>query len=160
MNQLSSPGRRTGLGVLAFAALLVGCASAPTKQLGESQAALRAAEEVGAGNHPEAAYHLKLAEDQIAAAKELIDGNRRERRMAKRHLQRAELDAELAIAYTRTAGAEERAKEAWHEVNELKQQNGMDDARMRESIGGGQSGGQSQGQSGQGEVKNIEGQDL
>jgi len=129
-----SYGLGSGLGVLAFAALLVGCASAPTKQLGESQAAYRAADEVGAGNHPEAAYHLKLAEDQIAAAKELMDGNRREKRMAKRHLQRAELDAELAIAYTRTAGAEERAKAAWHEVNELKKQSGMDDSRVREGM--------------------------
>jgi hypothetical protein len=80
---------------------------------------LRAAEELGAGNHPDAAYHLRLAEEQIAAAQDLMDGSRRERRMAKRHLQRAELDAELAIAYTRTAGAEERAKEAWHEVAQL-----------------------------------------
>jgi hypothetical protein len=154
-HHVRSTGLGTGLGVLTFAALLVGCASAPTKQMGESQAAMRAAEEVGAGNHPEAAYHLKLAEDQIAAAKELMDGNRREKKMAKRHLQRAELDAELAIAYTRTAGAEERAKEAWHEVNELKQQSGMDDARMRESIGGGQTG--TSGSSG--EVKNIESKD-
>jgi hypothetical protein len=126
----------SGCGVIAVAALLAGCASAPTKQLGESQAALRAAEEVGAGDHPEAAYHLKLAEDQIAAAKELMDGNRKDKRMAKRHLQRAELDAELAIAYTRTAGAEERAKAAWHEVNELKQQGAADEAKLREGMGG------------------------
>ena len=150
-HHVPSTGLVTGLGVLTFAVLLGGCASAPTKQMSESQAAMRAAEEVGAGNHPEAAYHLKLAEDQIAAAKELMDGNRREKRMAKRHLQRAELDAELAIAYTRTAGAEERAKAAWHEVNELKQQNDMNDASMREGLGG------SSGS--QGEVKSIEGKD-
>jgi hypothetical protein len=108
-------------GGLAVAMVLVmpGCATAPTAQLGDSRAALRAAEELGAGNHPDAAYHLRLAEEQIAAAQDLMDGSRRERRMAKRHLQRAELDAELAIAYTRTAGAEERANEAWHEFAEL-----------------------------------------
>jgi hypothetical protein len=103
-------------------ACVCGCASAPTTQMGESQAALRAAEEVGSGNHPDAAYHLKLAEDQVAAAKQLMDGNRREKRTARRELQRAELDAELAIAYTRMAEAEERAKEAWHQVSELKHQ--------------------------------------
>ena len=108
------------LGTLALTCF--GCASVPTKQLGESEAALRAAGELGAGNHPEAAYHFKLAEDQIAAAKDLMDGSRREKRMAKRHLQRAELDAELAIAFTRTANAEERAEAAWHEVSELKEQ--------------------------------------
>ncbi len=106
-------------GVLAVAALVGGCASAPTAQLGESRAALRTAEELGAGNHPDAAYHLELAEEQIAAAEDLMDGNHRERKMARRHLQRAALDAELAIAYTKTADAEERAKEAWHEVAEL-----------------------------------------
>lgn len=109
-------------GVLAVTVLFAaapGCASTPTPQLGESRAALHAAEASGAGNHPEAAYHLRLAEEQIAAAQELLDGNRRERQMARRHLQRAVLDAELAIAYTRTADAEEEAKDAWHEVAEL-----------------------------------------
>jgi len=120
-------------GALGLTALLCGCASAPNRELGESQAALRAAEEVGAGNHPDAAYHLKLAEDQIAAAKQLMDGNRGERRMAKRHLQRAELDAELAIAYTRTADAEARAKQAWHEVQELKQR-GLGSEQFREEM--------------------------
>jgi hypothetical protein len=123
--------RSSALGFLVITAgFAFGCASAPSKQLGESQAALRAADELGAGNYPEAAYHLKLAEDQIAAAKELMDGNRREKKMASRHLQRAELDAELAIAFTRTASAEERAKAAWHEVSELKQQSSeLDDVR-------------------------------
>jgi hypothetical protein len=115
------------------AALVCGCASAPTKQMGESQAALRAAEEVGAGNHPEAAYHLKLAQDQLAAAKELMDGNRRDKRTARRNLQRAELDAELAISYTRTAEAEDRAKQAWHQVSELKQQDPPGSSALRQS---------------------------
>lgn len=123
--------RSSALGCLVLTACF-GCASVPTKELGESEAALRAADELGAGNHPEAAYHFKLAEDQIAAAKELMDGNRREKRMAKRHLQRAELDAELAIAFTRTATAEEHAEAAWHEVSELKERDLDPDADASE----------------------------
>ena len=49
------------------------CASAPTRQMTESKAAVRAAEEMAGPENPKAAYHLKLAKDQIAAAENLID---------------------------------------------------------------------------------------
>jgi hypothetical protein len=102
--------------------LLVACASAPTAQLGESEAAYRGAQEAGAAKQPNAAYHLKLAEDQIAAAKKLMDGNRKDKRLARDMLEEAELDAEVAIANAKTAAASTRAKQAWVKVNELKTQ--------------------------------------
>ena len=107
---------------LVVLSLLVACASAPTAQLGESEAAYRAAQEVGAAKQPDAAYHLKLAEDQIAAAKKKMDGNRDDKRAARALLEQAELDAEVAISHAKTADAKARAEQAWVKVNELKTQ--------------------------------------
>jgi len=102
--------------------LLVACASTPTAQLGQTEAAFRAAQEVGAAKQPSAAYHLKLAEEQMAAAKPLMEGNNREQRTARDLLEQAELDAEVAISHAKTADASARAKQAWVKVNELKTQ--------------------------------------
>jgi len=108
--------------LIVLASAIVACASAPTAQLGESEAAYRAAQEVGAAKQPDAAYHLKLAEDQIAAAKQLMDGDRKDKQRARDLLEQAELDAEVAISTAKTADAEARAKQAWVKVNELKSQ--------------------------------------
>lgn len=99
------------------------CASAPTRQLSDTKAALRAAEEMSGPENPKAAYHLKLAEDQIAAAEKLIDdgdGDNQDMREARRYLERAEVDAELAIAYARTADLRTDAQRAWNEVETLR----------------------------------------
>ncbi len=108
---------------LTVAAGLSACASAPTTQLNESESALRAATEVGAPEVPEAAYHLKLAKDQIEEAKGLMDGNRGDKKDAKKLLTRAEADAELALAVARTEQLQEEAKRAWNEVHQLQAQN-------------------------------------
>jgi hypothetical protein len=108
--------------LVVLASTIVACASAPTAQLGETEAAYRAAQEVGAAKQPDAAYHLKLAEDQIAAAKQLMDGDRKDKRRARDLLEQAELDAEVAISTAKTADATARAKQAWVKVNELKSQ--------------------------------------
>jgi hypothetical protein len=99
------------------------CASAPTRQLSDTKAALRAAEEMNGQENPKAAYHLKLAQDQIAAAEKLIDGgdgDNDEMRDARRYLERAEADAELAIAYARTTELRTDAQRAWNEVETLR----------------------------------------
>lgn len=114
--------------VIVLSSLFIACASTPTAQLGETEAAYRGAQEVGAAKQPNAAYHLKLAEDQIATAKRLMDGNRKDKRLARDLLEQAELDAEVAIANAKTAVAASRAKEAWVEVNELKTQGAMQNA--------------------------------
>lgn len=103
--------------------LLSACASAPTRQLSDAQAAYRAAQEVGAAQQPDSAYHLKLAEDQIAKARKEMDGKKKEKRHARDLLEQAELDAEVAIALAKTHDAKARAKQAWDKVNELKTEN-------------------------------------
>jgi len=101
---------------------MLGCATVSADALADSQAAVRAAEEVGADQHAEGQYHLKLAKDQIAEAKQKMDGNRDDKRRAEALLDRAKSDAELAIAYAQTEEAQREAQEAWSEVNELQGQ--------------------------------------
>lgn len=68
----------------------------PADRLASSEAAIRTAGEVGAGNEPKATLHLKLAKDQYEQAKALIkDGDNKR---ADYVLRRAEADAELALA--------------------------------------------------------------
>ena len=92
----------------ALGLLAIGCAShpAPTQQVASSLAAVRGAEEAGALQVPEAALHMKLAEEQLQQAQALMsDGdNQRAEDLAVRAYQ----DAELAIALARENEARQR----------------------------------------------------
>jgi hypothetical protein len=102
-------------------ALTAACGSSevPAKQMAESQASIRAASEVGAEQHPQAALHLKMARDQIAKAEALSrDG---EHDAAKQLLKQAELDAELALTLTREQQAESSAEQAQQQLESLSQ---------------------------------------
>jgi hypothetical protein len=112
-----------GLTAASALALTVGCATAPTKQHTETQAAVRSAEEVGAQKHPKSAFHLKLAHEQLQIAQRLMDDEGDDdMEEAYLILVRAENDAELAMAYARTAEAREEADEAWMKVRELQRE--------------------------------------
>jgi Domain of unknown function (DUF4398) len=93
---------------LATMGSLTACASGPqpTEHLASSMAAVRGAQEAGAERVPEAALHLKLAEDQIAQAKNMMQNgdNARADRMAIR----AYSDAELANTIARNEAATRR----------------------------------------------------
>ncbi len=72
-----------------------GC-GAPEASNTRTTAAIRGADEVGAGEQPQAAYHLQLARDQVGTATRMkADGDAEG---AERMLRRAQADAELAIA--------------------------------------------------------------
>lgn len=79
------------------------CAShpQPTEHLAASMAAVRGAETAGAAQVPQAALHLKLAQDQIDTAQTMIKKGDNER--ADSMTIRAYNDAELALALTREA---------------------------------------------------------
>lgn len=85
-----------GLGMLAACA-----GNPPTEHLAASMAAVRGAETAGATSVPQAALHLKLAQDQIAQAQTMIAKEEYER--ADAMTIRAYNDAELALALTREA---------------------------------------------------------
>jgi len=94
----------TGAFVSAAAVMgIAGCAGTPVPnaKVASSEAAIRAAQETGSKDVPRAALHLKLAEEQLQHAKELIRDNKNNR--AEYVLLRAQADAELAIALSRVA---------------------------------------------------------
>ena len=90
----------------------IGCASypAPTEHLASSMAAVRAAQETGAANVPKAQLYLKLAEEQTAQAKQLIEDGNNER--ADYMTLRAYNDATLAMAIARQNAARVQAEQA------------------------------------------------
>jgi hypothetical protein len=68
----------------------------PHEREANSEAAVRAAREVGAQQIPQASLHLTLAQEQLEKAKALMrDGDNEE---ASFMLQRSQADAELAVA--------------------------------------------------------------
>lgn len=89
----------------ALALGVVACASQPkpTSEVASAVAAVRGATEAGALQVPEAALHLKLAEEQIERARELMANNNNDRAHAV--AVRAYHDAELAIALARRVEA-------------------------------------------------------
>ena len=106
---------------LVLAALGAGCGTAAVPVSGsltQAQAAIRAAEEVGARSVPKAALHLKMAQDQLQTAKGLLaDGEEEEASVV---LARAEIDAELALALAKDANLRAQANEAMKKVDVLK----------------------------------------
>ena len=102
--------------------LTAGCGGATlaTGNVATAQAAVRGAQEAGAEQEPKAALHLKMARDQIARAKAAADEGEGEE--AGRLLQRAEMDAELALAIARTADAIKQAETAQARAASLSQE--------------------------------------
>jgi len=112
--------RSLSFGTLLAAGVLCACGGAQLSQsrMSEVQAAVRAAEEVGANDQPKAALHLQLARDEIAAAQRLAkDGEEDD---AKLVLERARVDAELALQLARTEQEQQKARQAWQKVQDLK----------------------------------------
>jgi hypothetical protein len=106
------------LGAAAVAAC--GSTSKPTYQLTQSEAAVRAAEEVGAKDTPQAALHLKMARDQVTEAKRLIIDEKYE--PARHLLRRAEADANLAIALAKASRARAEADEVNRNLERLRRE--------------------------------------
>lgn len=97
-----------GLGVVSSS-----CATArpvPTEKLGASQAAIRAAAEVGAEKVPEASLYLRFAEEELAQGKSLVAAGEEDK--AAVAFRRASADAELALGLAREATARNEAKAA------------------------------------------------
>lgn len=84
--------------------------AAPVQRMADAQSAYRAAKEAGAEKDPQAALHLKLAEEQFAKAKTLLD--QEENRRADFLLIRSKADAELALAMAQEQATRNVAEEA------------------------------------------------
>jgi hypothetical protein len=98
------------VGQLIGVASLLGCASypAPQQHLSDSVAAVRGAEEVGAASQPQAALNLKLAQEEVAKAKALVNDGKNEE--ADFMTLRAKADADLALMLAKEESAKVRAQ--------------------------------------------------
>jgi hypothetical protein len=113
MDRLQS--HRSGSWLLLAAAAL-GCGGAQLEQgrATDVQAAMRAAKEVGAEQQPKAALELQLAEEQYAQAQRLAaDGEGADANLL---LERAKVDAELALQLARTEQEQQKARESWEKI--------------------------------------------
>jgi hypothetical protein len=100
--------------------LACGGAPVPHDALSAAQADVKGAEVGGATENPKAALHVKLAKDQIELAqKQISDGDNEE---ALRTLNRAQADAELALALAKEAKAQGEAAEASEQVGKLRKE--------------------------------------
>ncbi len=98
----------------------VGCASSalPVQQMTSPRQEIRAAEEIGAAQHPQGALHLKYAKDQVAEADKLLaNGDEENAQLA---LMRATADAKLAVELAREDKARDEALEAQKKIAELR----------------------------------------
>lgn len=98
--------------VCAICISLAGCASypQPTENLASSVGAVRGAQEAGAEQLPDAALHLRLAQEENEKAKQFMNDGENER--AAYMTERARADADLALALAHQERAQKRAQQA------------------------------------------------
>lgn len=106
------------VGIAAFAAACAGRIPPPTDRLASSEAAIRSAKELGAESDPQAALHVRLADEQVGIARQFMQHD--ENRRADLVLQRSKADAELAIMLTRERAAKTASQGAAKDLNSQK----------------------------------------
>lgn len=106
-----------GMLSLLLTAVACGGAPVPNQQLTTAESSVRAAEVGGANEIPRGQLHLKYARDQINEAKKLMAED--ENVLAKYALERAEADAELALAMAENDKAQREAQEQLNRIKEL-----------------------------------------
>ena len=105
--------------VLAIA-IVAGCANTPLRTEA-STSGIRAAEEAGAAQVPQASLHLQLAKEELELAKGLAAKG--DKNMAASMLARAEADADLALVLSREDAEKLAAMAAVERVRQLRQDN-------------------------------------
>jgi hypothetical protein len=115
--------------LVASLALATACgkASVPTERLGRAEGAVRSARETNAASEPSAALQLRLAQEELAHGKNLIERGENER--ASYVLMRAEADAELARNLHDEANSRQQAQSVIAEVQALRNAAGSEEVR-------------------------------
>ena len=103
--------------VVAAAAACATTVTLPPDRLATSEAAIRSAGELGAQDVPQAALHLRLAEEEMNRAKAFADEGNAAR--AQLFLDRSSADAELALALVREARTKSDADRAQRDADAL-----------------------------------------
>lgn len=105
--------------ILALASACASTITAPSaRQLADSRAAVRAAEEMGAARDPQAALYLQLAREHLMRADELAELGAD--LAANRALERAEVDAELALVLAQEANQRAQAAVVQRRIGEAR----------------------------------------
>ncbi len=115
------------VGGVLFASVLAGCGSSPPINKEASTSAIRAAEEVGASTVPQASLYLQLAKEGLENAKGLAAKGDKEE--AESMLLRAQADAELAVALSRSDADKKEATQAIERVQQLRKDNQLPQGR-------------------------------
>jgi hypothetical protein len=103
----------------AAAVLAAGCAAEfPARQLARTEAAVRAADDVGAEEIPRAAAYLKMAEDSLELARSYMATDEMDAALAA--LDRSRYDAEIALAIAREEETRAKARQARKAVEVLR----------------------------------------
>jgi hypothetical protein len=115
--------RNTGwvaLTLAGLAACAAGCggAAVPTHARTDAVAAVRSAETIGAASTPAAAYQLELARGELERADALIHQGQIDE--ARRLLERAKVDADLAVALRREDTTRATAIEAHQQIDQMR----------------------------------------
>jgi hypothetical protein len=122
--------RYVHLGTALVVTFAAACAStpAPHDKVASSAAAIRSADEVGAGSVPQGALYLQMAREEYERGRTLMrSGDNHE---AAATLMRSQADAELALAVAREAKTRASAQQAVARVQALRAQTGT-------AVGGG-----------------------
>jgi hypothetical protein len=124
MHQSRVEMRSSRMMLVLFVAMTAACAARPlaAARVGSAEAAVRTARNHGAMQLPDAALHLRLAEDQVVRARRLIDDGEHER--AAWLLVRAEADATVADALAREAEQKAAAEETSNRARVLAAESG------------------------------------
>ena len=110
-----------------FAVLIVGCGGSAEINKEDSTSAIRAAEESGASNVPNASLYLQLAKEELEFAKKLAANDEKEK--AESMLLRAQADGELAVALSRSDADKKESTQAVERVRLLRQDNQLPQER-------------------------------
>ncbi len=107
-------------GLVALFAAGCGGAAMPLDKLTDAKSTVRAAQEAGADGNPQAALHLKMANDELASAQSAINDKDSER--AQLLLNQAQSDADLSLAQARGATDVRAAQDAQAKITALSKQ--------------------------------------
>lgn len=108
------------IGALVTFVAAAGCTTMPLKTE-SSNSAIRAAEEVGAADVPQASLYLQMAKEEVELAKKLSKNGDRERAVSMLH--RADADAELAVMLSHSDAELQEAEAAKERVRQLRRDN-------------------------------------
>jgi pyridoxal biosynthesis lyase PdxS len=104
------------------ATFAAGCGSSavPLDKLTDAKSTVRAAQEAGAQNTPQAQLHLKMATDELASAQKAMDDKDDDR--ARLLLNQAQADADLSLEQARGATDKQAAQAAQVRIVDLSKQ--------------------------------------